>query len=83
MISSITISIYDSVQEFRNRQLDAVYPIVYCDAIMLKVAVNNQIINMAYYIVLGVNIHGKKEILGIYASENEGAKFWLFSIYRS
>ena len=57
--------------------LDKVYPIVYMDALVIKVQQDKRVINKAFYLALGVNTEGNKELLGIWISENEGAKFWL------
>jgi putative transposase len=57
--------------------LDAVYPIVYLDCIVVKIRQDKKVINKAVYLALGVNMEGHKELLGLWLSENEGAKFWL------
>ena len=67
----------DEVHEWQNRPLDEIYPIVYLDCIHIKTRDNHVIINKAVYIALGVNMDGKKEVLGLWISKNEGAKFWL------
>ena len=76
-ISRITDSVLPAVQEWRNRPLDAVYPFVFLDCMFFKIRVNGQVETRAIYNILGVDIEGKKDILGLYVSENEGAKFWL------
>ena len=76
-ISRITDSVLPAVQEWRNRSLDAVYPFVFLDCMHYKVRVNGSVESRAIYNLLGIDIEGKKELLGIYVSENEGAKFWL------
>lgn len=53
------------------------YPILYLDCIVVKIRQDKRLINKAVYVALGVNIHGQKELLGLWISENEGAKFWL------
>lgn len=63
--------------EWQSRPLDAVYPIVYLDCIMVKIRQDKQVINKAIYLALGVNMAGHKELLGMWLSENEDAKFWL------
>ncbi len=60
-----------------NRPLDAVYPIVYLDCIVLEVRQDNRAINKSVLLALGINIEGQKELLGMWLAENEGAKFWL------
>ena len=77
LISQVTNAVIEPVVEWQNRSLDAVYPIVYLDCIVLKIRQDKRVINKAVYLVLGINIEGHKELLGIWFSENEGAKFWL------
>jgi putative transposase len=77
LISQVTNAIIEEVIEWQNRPLDAVYPIVYLDCIVLKIRQDKRVINKAIYLVLGINIEGHKELLGMWVSENEGAKFWL------
>lgn len=67
----------EKVDEWQSRPLDAVYPIVYLDCIVVKVRQDKRVINKAIYLALGVNLEGHKELLGMWLSENEGAKFWL------
>ena len=67
----------DQVIEWQTRPLGQVYPIVYLDCIVVKIRQDKQVINKAVYLALGVNIEGHKELLGMWLSENEGAKFWL------
>jgi len=77
LVSQVTNSVMEKVIEWQNRPLDAVYPIVYLDCIVLKIRQDKRVINKAIYLVLGINIEGHKELLGMWISENEGAKFWL------
>ena len=77
LISKVTNSVIEHVVEWQSRPLDAVYPIVYLDCLVVKVRQDKQVINKAIYLALGVNIEGHKELLGMWISENEGAKFWL------
>lgn len=77
LISSVTDAVADEVKIWQNRPLDAVYPIVYMDAIRIKVRDNGHVINKAVYLALGVTMDGVKEVLGMWVAENEGAKFWL------
>jgi transposase-like protein len=63
--------------EWQSRPLDAIYPIVYLDCIVVKIRQDKKVINKAVYLALGVNMEGHKELLGLWLSENEGAKFWL------
>lgn len=77
LISKVTDSVLERVIEWQSRPLDAVYPIVYLDCIVVKIRQDKQVINKAVYLALGVNLEGHKELLGMWISENEGAKFWL------
>lgn len=77
LISNVTDAVLDEVKTWQSRSLDPIYPIVYLDAIVIKVKDNKQVINKAIYLALGVNLEGHKELLGMWVSPNEGAKFWL------
>jgi putative transposase len=77
LVSQVTNTVLDKVIEWQNRPLDAVYPIVYFDCIVIKIRQDKKVINKAIYLALGINIEGHKELLGMWISENEGAKFWL------
>ena len=77
LISNVTDAVLDEVKTWQSRSLDPIYPIVYLDAIVIKVKDNKQVINKAIYLALGVNMEGHKELLGMWVSPNEGAKFWL------
>ncbi|GJL66872.1 MAG: IS256 family transposase [Nitrospirales bacterium] len=77
LISKVTSAVIEQVVEWQSRPLDAVYPIVYLDCIVVKIRQDKQVINKAIYLALGVNMEGHKELLGLWLSENEGAKFWL------
>ena len=77
LISKVTDAVAEEVKIWQNRPLDAVYPIVYMDAIRVKARGNGHVINKAVYLAIGVNLDGAKEVLGMWISENEGAKFWL------
>ena len=77
LVSKATSAVLEQVTEWQSRPLDAIYPIVYLDCIVLKIHQDKQVINKAVYLALGVNIEGQKELLGMWISENEGAKFWL------
>ena len=65
------------LQAWRERDLEAIYPIVWLDAIHYKIKENGRYISKAIYTILGLNIDGKKELLGLYLSDNEGAHHWL------
>lgn len=76
-ISLITDKLMPVITEWRNRPLEAVYPIVFLDAIHFKVREEGKVTSKAFYSILGINKEGYKDILGMYFSENEGAHFWL------
>lgn len=77
VLQEITDRILPKVTEWRNRQLDKVYPIVWLDAMHYKLREDHRVVKKALYNIMGVNVSGHKEILGIYLSESEGANFWL------
>ncbi len=77
LISKVTDAVIEQVVEWQSRPLDAIYPIVYLDCIVVKIRQDKKVINKAIYLALGVNMEGHKELLGLWLSENEGAKFWL------
>ncbi|EDP45862.1 IS256 family transposase [Rickettsiella grylli] len=76
-ISLISDKLMPVITEWRNRPLESVYPIVFLDAMHFKVRIEGKVSSRAFYSVLGVNNQGRKEILGLYLSENEGSRFWL------
>jgi putative transposase len=76
-IANITDAVLDEVKAWQHRPLDTLYPILYLDAMVIKVRENKRIINKSLYIAMGVDMEGKKDILGLWLAENEGAKFWL------
>ncbi len=76
LISRITDKVLPLVTEWQNRPLDAVYPIVFLDGIVFKVRRDAKVVNKCLYSVLGINMDGRKEILGMWMSENESASFW-------
>lgn len=77
LISKVTDGILEEVTAWQNRALDNVYPIMYLDCIHVKARDNHVIINKAVYLAIGVNMEGKKELLGIWIGKNEGSKFWM------
>jgi len=77
LISQVTDAITEEVMLWQNRPLDEVYPIVYLDAVRIKVRQDSRVINKAVYLAIAVNLEGIKEVLGMWTAENEGAKFWL------
>jgi transposase-like protein len=76
-LSTITDSVIEEVNAWRSRPLESVYPFVWLDAIHYKVKEDGSIKTKAVYCLLGVNREGTKDLLGLYISENEGARFWL------
>jgi putative transposase len=77
LISSVTDAITDEVKAWQSRPLDAVYPILYLDALVVKVRESSHIQNKAVHLIIGINSAGRKEVLGLWVTHNEGAKFWL------
>lgn len=76
-ITAITDKLIPKLDEWKKRPLESIYPFVYLDAIHYQVRDEGHYVTKAFYTVLGVNLEGKKEILGLYLNESEGAKFWL------
>lgn len=77
LISNITDKIIPQIEDWQNRPLESIFPIVFLDAIHFKCREEGQVITKAFYTVLGINQQGKKDVLGLYISESEGANFWL------
>jgi len=77
LISNVTEEVLEEVKSWQSRPLDAVYPIVYLDALVVKIRETGHVCNKAIYVVIGVNMQGNKEVLGLWAGQTEGAKFWL------
>jgi putative transposase len=77
LVSNVTDAVIDEVRTWQNRPLDAIYPIVYLDALYVKMRDGVQVQNRAVYLAIGVTLEGNKEVLGMWTSANEGAKFWL------
>src|SRR5262245_20418328 len=77
LISSVTDEVLDEVRTWQNRQLEAVYPIMYLDAIQFKVRDSGHVRNKAIYLAIGITMSGLKEVLGLWIAQSEGAKFWL------
>ena len=77
LISTVTDTVLDEVRAWQARPLDAVYPILYLDALQVKVKSQGRVVNKAIYLAFGVNLHGLKEVLGMWAAEAEGSKFWM------
>ena len=77
LISRVTDEVIDQVKAWQNRALEAIYPIVFFDCIVVNVKQDKRIINKSVYVSLGIDSTGNKDILGLWISDNEGAKFWL------
>ncbi|WP_352284271.1 IS256 family transposase, partial [Pseudoalteromonas sp. Q18-MNA-CIBAN-0097] len=77
LVSRVTSAVMEQVTEWQSRPLDAIYPIVYLDCLVVKIRQDKRVIKKSIYLALGINIDGHKELLGMWISENEGAKFWL------
>jgi len=76
-ISDVTNAVIEDVRLWRTRPLEAIYPIVYLDAICVKIKDEGRVVNKSVYIAIGVNLSGRKELLGMWIAQTEGAKFWL------
>jgi putative transposase len=77
LISDVTSAVQEEVEAWQRRPLEARYPIIYMDALYVKMRDNGHVRNRAVYVAIGVNLEGNKEVLGLWSSDNEGAKFWL------
>ena len=77
LISNVTDAVLDEVKTWQGRPLEPVYPILYLDAMYVKIRAGGQVSNRAVYVAIGLTMEGQKEVLGLWVSANEGAKFWL------
>jgi len=77
LISHVTDAVLDEVNDWQSRPLDALYPIVYLDALFVNIKEQGHVMKKAVYLALGVNLEGQKELLGLWIEKSEGAKFWL------
>lgn len=77
LISQVTDVVIEEVRQWQSRPLEPLYPIVWLDALVVKVRDGNRVCNKAVYLALGVNLEGNKELLGLWIAQSEGAKFWL------
>ncbi|AJQ84164.1 transposase [Xanthomonas oryzae pv. oryzae PXO86] len=77
LIAQVTDAVLEEARAWQSRPLEAIYPIVWLDGIVVKVQHNKQVINKAAHVVLGVNLRGEKEVLGLWLAEHEGAQYWL------
>lgn len=76
LISQVTDSVLDELRAWQNRPLESIYPILWLDGIQVKVRSGKQVENRSAHVVLGVDMQGHKEVLGIWMAQNEGSKFW-------
>jgi len=77
LISQVTDAVTEEITLWQNRPLEEVYPIIYLDAVRVKVRHNGSVVNKAVYLAIGVTLEGQKDVLGMWVAETEGAKFWL------
>jgi putative transposase len=77
LISDVTDAVLDEVKAWQNRPLEAIYGVVYLDALYVKMRHEGRVENRAVYVAIGIDLEGRKEVLGLWTSSNEGAKFWL------
>jgi putative transposase len=77
LVSNVTEAVLEEVKAWQGRPLDALYPILYMDALTVKIRDGAHVRNKAIHVALGVNLEGSKEVLGLWVTDNEGAKFWL------
>jgi len=77
LISNVTEAVEAERKLWQNRSLDEIYPILYLDALVVKVRHEGRVINKAIHLALGVNLAGQKELLGLWMTQNESSKFWL------
>jgi putative transposase len=77
LISGVTDAVMEEVKAWQSRPLEPVYAIVYLDALYVKMRHEGRVENRAVYVAIGVDLEGRKDVLGLWTSGNEGAKFWL------
>ena len=77
LISKITDTVLADAKAWQNRPLERVYPIVYLDALVVKIRDGHTVRNQACYVALGVTLDGERDVLGLWFQQTEGAKFWL------
>jgi putative transposase len=77
LISAVTDAVVDEITKWQSRALEAIWPVIYLDAIILKIREQGVVQNRHVYLALGISLEGKKEVLGMWLEANEGAKFWL------
>ncbi|MCC7256739.1 MAG: IS256 family transposase [Dokdonella sp.] len=76
VIAQVTDAILDEVRAWQERPLEAIYPVVWLDGLVLKIRHGKQVTNRCAHVALGLNLRGEKEVLGVWIAESEGAKFW-------
>jgi putative transposase len=77
LISNVTEAVMEEVKTWQSRPLEETYAILYLDALRVKIREGGHVQNRAIYVAIAVNMQGNKEVLGLWAADNEGAKFWL------
>src|SRR5579864_8850889 len=77
LISDVTDAVLDEVKTWQNRPLEAIYGVVYLDALYVKMRHEGRVENRAVYVAIGIDLEGRKDVLGLWTSGHEGAKFWL------
>ena len=77
LVSQVTEEVQDEVRQWQGRPLASLYPILFLDALKVRMRDNGHVQNRAVYVAIGIGMEGKKEVLGLWSSDNEGAKFWL------
>jgi transposase-like protein len=76
-LTAITDQLLPALKEWQQRPLESIYPVIWMDAVHYKIKEEGRYISKAIYTLLGLTLDGKKELLGLYLSENEGANYWL------
>jgi putative transposase len=77
LISDVTDAVLDEVKNWQNRPLEPIYGVIYLDALYVKMRHEGRVENRAVYVAIGIDLEGRKDVLGLWTSNNEGAKFWL------
>jgi len=77
LISDVTDAVLDEVKSWQNRPLEPIYGVIYLDALYVKMRHEGRVENRAVYVAIGIDLEGRKDVLGLWTSNNEGAKFWL------
>jgi putative transposase len=77
LISEVTDAVLDEVKTWQNRPLEPIYPILFLDALMVKMRHEGRVENRAVYVAIGIDLEGRKDVVGLWTSAHEGAKFWL------